>query len=379
MSITFHLLPDICEVIMGQSPPGDTYNESGVGLPFFQGKSEFGDLNPIPHKWCSAPRKTAEVGDILLSVRAPVGPTNIADRRCCIGRGLAALRAKNEIVLPDYLRYAIKYFEPKLASMGQGSTFEAISKADLHSLLIPIRDLRKQAVIVQLMMLSEEIISLRKASLKKIEEFIPSLFLDIFGNIVINEKNWKVESFSSVGTLDRGKSRHRPRDAAHLYGGRYPFIQTGDVANCGGLITTYSNTYSEEGLAQSRLWDIDTLCITIAANIAKTGILKIKACFPDSVVGFTADKSKVTNRYVQTWLSFLQPILEANAPQAAQKNINLQILRELPIPVPPLELQNLFEEKVTQINLLRLNQIEAINKSNDLFYSLLFEYFSSPI
>jgi type I restriction enzyme S subunit len=98
-------------------------------------------------------------------------------------------------------------------------------------------------------------------------------------------------------------------------------------------IRRYKSTYSELGLAQSKLWSSGTLCITIAANIAKTGILKLDACFPDSVVGFLPGSGVVTN-YVQAWLGFLQPTLEASAPQAAQKNINLEILRDLSIPVP---------------------------------------------
>jgi type I restriction enzyme S subunit len=115
--------------------------------------------------------------------------------------------------------------------------------------------------------------------------------------------------------------------------GPYPFIQTGDVAGCRGRITNFSATYSEKGLAQSRLWPAGTLCITIAANIAKTGILDFDACFPDSVVGFQ-DGNPAIITYVQCWMSFLQGHIEQMAPESAQKNINLEILRRLPVPVP---------------------------------------------
>ena len=97
---------------------------------------------------------------------------------------------------------------------------------------------------------------------------------------------WHLVKLSDLGEVNRGRSRHRPRDAAHLYGGSYPFIQTGDVKASGGRIVSYTQTYSEEGLAQSRLWPENTMCITIAANIAETGILTFPACFPDSVIGF---------------------------------------------------------------------------------------------
>lgn len=85
-------LPHVANIIMGQSPPGETYNTAGNRLPFFQGKAEFGEVHPTVRKWCSKPNKIAEAGDVLLSIRAPVGPTNVANQQCAIGRGLAAIR-----------------------------------------------------------------------------------------------------------------------------------------------------------------------------------------------------------------------------------------------------------------------------------------------
>ena len=110
---------------------------------------------------------------------------------------------------------------------------------------------------------------------------------------------WPSHRLNELGTVSRGRSRHRPRDAAHLYGGSYPFIQTADVKHAGLYITTYESTYSEAGLAQSKLWPPGTLCITIAANIADTAILGIEACFPDSVIGFIPDPKKSDARFIK--------------------------------------------------------------------------------
>ncbi len=148
--------------------------------------------------------------------------------------------------------------------------------------------------------------------------------------------------FSEVGTLDRGKSKHRPRNAPELLGGIHPLIQTGDVANSGGYITEYFSTYSDIGLAQSKMWKKGTLCITIAANIAKTGILTFDACFPDSVVGFQPNQH-VEVEFIQHWLGFLQKQLEETAPEVAQKNINLAILRDLDVIIPDKALQMKFK------------------------------------
>ena len=135
-------------------------------------------------------------------------------------------------------------------------------------------------------------------------------------------------------------------------------------------ITKYIKTYSELGFQQSKLWKAGTLCITIAANIAKTGILTFDACFPDSVVGFTPDK-KVTNiLYIHHLFGFFQMILEKNAPQAAQKNINLDILRNLRVPKPPIQLQNKFASIVEKIETIKVKYQVSLEELEGLYGSL---------
>ena len=148
-------------------------------------------------------------------------------------------------------------------------------------------------------------------------------------------EGWVWASLSQVGWLDRGKSKHRPRNAPHLYGGPYPFVQTGDIRHSDTFITSSDATYSEAGLAQSRLWPIGTMCITIAANIGKTAILSMEACFPDSVVGFLPATGELSLRYIEYSMRAIQQKLEEEAPATAQKNINLEILERSVIPIPP--------------------------------------------
>jgi type I restriction enzyme S subunit len=148
-------------------------------------------------------------------------------------------------------------------------------------------------------------------------------------------EGWVWATLSQIGWLDRGRSKHRPRNAPHLYGGPYPFVQTGDIRHADTFLSDVVATYSEAGLAQSRLWPVGTMCITIAANIGKTAILSMEACFPDSVVGFLADSDDVLIRYVEYFMRSAQQKLEDEAPATAQKNINLEILEKVAIPVPP--------------------------------------------
>jgi len=153
-------------------------------------------------------------------------------------------------------------------------------------------------------------------------------------------EGWAYASLDQIGELNRGKSKHRPRDDARLYGGSYPFIQTGDIRRSDGTILQHTQTYSEFGLSQSRLWPAGTLCITIAANIAETAILSYPACFPDSVVGFVQNDTLLNVRFVELFIRSEKSELEQYAPATAQKNINLAFLQGLAIPLPPLTEQS---------------------------------------
>ncbi|MBB1194048.1 hypothetical protein DNC80_10275 [Flavobacterium sp. SOK18b] len=187
-------------------------------------------------------------------------------------------------------------------------------------------------------------------------------------------KGWENVSLKEVCEVKRGKSKNRPRNAPELYGGNYPFIQTGDIRNAnGGYIKKYSQTYSEIGLAQSKLWPKGTLCITIAANIGETAILNFDACFPDSVVGLLSKKNILFNKYLNYFFISFKQKLEELAPATAQKNINVDILEKVNIPLAPFEEQHQIvqeiesrlsvadkmEESITQ----SLQQAEALRQS----------------
>ena len=160
---------------------------------------------------------------------------------------------------------------------------------------------------------------------------------------------WVWASLPQLGTLGRGRSKHRPRNEPALYGGSYPFIQTGIVRDSGGRIRKYDQTYSEAGLRQSLLWPAGTLCITIAANIAETGILTFDACFPDSIVGFVAATGGVSTPYVEFFMRTAKSNLEAYAPATAQKNINLEVLFDVAVPLPPEAEQHLIVERCEEL------------------------------
>ena len=456
-------IANVARVVMGQSPPSEHYNKVGHGVPFFQGKADFGKQHPTSRYWCTQPRKCASPGDILISIRAPVGPTNLASERCCIGRGLAALQPYNGIDR-YYLLLCLRAFEHQLEALGFGTTFVAINKTQLSSFSIPLPPSDEQQRIVakvdHLMALCDHLeaatterettrdklvtaslarlnvpdpdphtfqnhatfalqnfthLTIRPDQIKALRQTI--LNLAIRGKVVAQEPNdepawelmkriaadretlgtrgafikskhlppidtsdapfilppgWAWVRFPEVGMFGRGKSKHRPRNDPILYtNGTYPFIQTGDVARSQGSIRTYRSRYNDVGLAQSALWPEGTLCITIAANIADSGILTFDACFPDSVVGLVAHDCFESTRFFEYFIRTAKNDLQEFAPSTAQKNINLGILTEVLVPLPPLAELDRIVAKVDELLALCDRLEESLNTGIDTRRRLL--------
>lgn len=195
--------------------------------------------------------------------------------------------------------------------------------------------------------------------------------------------SWVWSTITQLGELNRGKSKHRPRNDSSLYGGDYPFVQTGDVRAADGLLTTYKQTYSDKGLAQSRLWPVGTMCITIAANIAETAILGIEACFPDSVVGFIPQNKNVSVEYIEFFFRTAKEDLDRYAPATAQKNINLAILETVSVPFMSVaeqqELVFQVSEKLDATNRAEATIDSKIKKSASFKTSILAKAFSGDL
>jgi type I restriction enzyme S subunit len=164
------------------------------------------------------------------------------------------------------------------------------------------------------------------------------------------KNNWKKYKLTDLGTLARGKSKNRPRDAAFLYGGKYPFIQTGDIKGSNHRIYSYTQTYSEAGLQQSKLWPKDTICVTIAANIGDTAILNFPACFPDSVLGFVADKTKCDVDFIEYLLQYYKREIQSHSIGSVQDNINLGTFEKVEFNLPPLPEQQAIAEILSSLD-----------------------------
>lgn len=289
------------------------------------------------------------------------------------------LSSKNPSELSmKYLYYFLEKYLDILRLQSIGGVIKYIKLENLTNCKLYLPSLKTQQRIANILDHASELIEKRKEQLTETDRLIQSVFYEMFGDPVKNELNWKLETLSKLGTLGRGKSQHRPRNAPELLGGEYPFIQTGDVANSGIYIKEFKNTYSELGLQQSKMWPKGTLCITIAANIAKTGILTFDSCFPDSVVGLETN-GKTNVIFMHVWFSFFQKILEANAPESAQKNINLKILSDLEVICPPINFQNNFSYIIEEIEAQKRVMEESLKEMENNYNVLMQKAFRGEL
>ena len=296
-------------------------------------------------------------GTVIMSFKLTVGRAAIADCDLYTNEAIMSFVPKPGYdILTDYLYYYLrghKWIGANKAVMGQ-----TLNKKSISDNVFVLPPLPVQEQICSLLDKMNRVIEAKKEQLKELDNLAQAIFYDMFGDPVENNRGWGSRPISSIGELSRGVSKHRPRNAPELLGGTMPLLQTGDVSNSGMYIRDYTSTYSELGILQSRVWHKGTLCITIAANIGKCSILTFDACFPDSIVGFIPFDN-VLVEYMFFAFSAIQKTLEENAMGVAQKNINLAILNQLVLAVPPLDKQQAFAEKVEAIE----RQKELINQS----------------
>ena len=333
-------LGDVCEIIMGQSPPSATYNSQGIGLPFFQGKAEFTELYPVVKKWCTTPNKIALPNDILLSVRAPVGATNVSNQKCCIGRGLAAIRYEGF----KYVYYFLQSIEQLLDKKGTGTTFRAISGETIRTTEIPIPPIPEQQAIVSKI---EELLSdlengkqqLQTAQ-QQLKVYRQSLLKWAFDGRLTNKdvkdgelpKGWKWVKVSEISNVVRGGSP-RPAGDPKYYDGNIPFLKVRDITkDSNPYLTTFEYSIKEAGLHKTRLIKPNTLLLSNSgATLGIPKIAMIDATMNDGIAAFL-DLDQRSNLYLYYfWLSKTKELRNINM-GAAQPNLNTDIIKNYLVP-----------------------------------------------
>ena len=337
------------------------------------------DWNKLP--FCVITEKRKDIrryllkkGDLVIARAGTTGVSVLVDRdlgNVIFGSYLIKVRL-NRRVHPSFIHYFCqsRFYWRHIISSQAGSTLKNINLPTLKSLKIPIPKLEEQRGIVEVLSVVDLAIQKTDEIIAKTERLkrglMQTLLTKGIGHKKFKEtpigkipKTWQVMRLKEVATVQRGKFAHRPRNDPRFYGGKIPFIQTGDIARASGIIKEYSQTLNEEGLKISKLFKKGTIVISIAGNIGDVGILGFDACFPDSVVGISVG-NKINKLFLMYLLQYFKHELSGKAPRSTQKNINLQILESLKIPVPPLSEQ----EKIAKIlfTIDKKLQIENENK-----------------
>ena len=366
-------LPELCEIQYGYAFDSACFTENNTCLPLVRirdvkrGYSETFYSGNYPSDY------VIDSGSLLVGMDGEFNIARWKGGHALLNQRVCKITAKED-VNEEYIRFALSKALKKIENRTAFVTVKHLSAKELNQLEIDVPNYTTQTDIAKVLTQIESIISARQRQFQKLDELVKARFIELFGDPVYNSKRLPIQRLCKLGSLDRGRSQHRPRNDPKLLNGPYPLIQTGEVASAGLYITKYKNTYSELGLRQSKMWSAGALCITIAANIAQTAILTFDACFPDSVVGFLPNDS-INAIYMHYWFGFFQKILEKQAPQVAQKNINLKILSELNVIVPTQEKQEQFAAFVEQTDKSKVAIQKALDEAQLLFDSLMQKYF----
>lgn len=165
-------------------------------------------------------------------------------------------------------------------------------------------------------------------------------------NATIYNDSWNTKKLYELGDFSRGKSKHRPRNDPKLFdNGEYPLVQTGDIKAATLYVSKHEAAYNEFGLSQSKLWPTGTLCITIAANIAETGILAYPMCFPDSIVGFTANQAETSEQFMHYIFTYIRQSIQNSVSGSIQDNINIEYLKSLDFKIP----EKSYQDKIVSV------------------------------
>ena len=373
-------LKDVCDINMGQSPTSDSYNDAGDGVPFFQGNADFGDRYPITRKWCNAPTKIAQPGDILISVRAPIGAINYAKEECCIGRGLAAVTPDRDKVSPDFVFWFLKGKKEELNSKGTGSTFKAISRKVLEEILVPNVDLKEQSKYAEILEKIYFVQKSQKQELKYLDDLIKARFVEMFGDPTTNLKGWDEIALSKKLNVIGGYA-FRSNQFDEISG--IPILRIGNIN--AGFFKPINLVYwkEDDNLQRYAVYPGD-LVMSLTGTVGKDDYGNVCILGNDYEMYYLNQrnakleiKEGLDKYYLSNLLKFeqIRKRLTGISRGVRQANISNKDILNLVVPVPPIELQKQFADFVRQTDKSKVAVQKALDETQMLFDSLMQEYF----
>ena len=373
-------LGDVCNIVMGQSPPSTTYNDEGIGMPFLQGKAEFTELSPEPTKYCTKKLRVSAVGSVLMSVRAPVGDVNLADREYIIGRGLTSISLKQGN--NRFLLYLFLHAKREIKAQSSGSTFKSINKTTINDFGIALPPLPEQRAIAHVLQTIQEAKFTRQREIALERERKAALMDALFSHGTKGEphkqteigeipESWEVVQIGEIGKVITGNT---PKTSVpEYYGGPYMFITPGDISE--PQYVTKTNRYvSVEGLKVLRPLPRDSvLVVCIGSTIGKTAMTSAEQSATNQQINAIIPKAKAFSHYVYYAVTYRSRSLPALAGRAAVPIVKKSSFAKFLIPFPPLSEQRTIAHVFRAIDekIAALEQESA--QLDELFHAMLEE------
>lgn len=349
-------LGEATEVEMGQSPPGDTYNSDGDGLPFLQGSAEFGERVPSPNRWCSAPTRVAEPGDLLVSVRAPVGDTNFADARLAIGRGLARVRSTS-VATSDFLRLVIQAEVGRLNQNAGGGMFASITAKNLRGFRVAIPPVTEQRRIVDLIESVDSYIDSLQTQVEANRAARSALLAELLSN---PGDDWKFARLGDVSTLQIGRTPPRSEEKYWSTELERPFCTIADMngRHCRPVREGVTELAEQEGKAKRM--SAGTLLMSFKLTIGRVAFADCDLFPNEAIVSILPDRRAVTAEFLYYFLGS-QDLTRESGQAVKGKTLNGASLRSIEVILPSLEEQR---EIINLIDAVE-RQIESVDSQRD--------------
>ena len=270
-------LGEVAQINMGSAPPSLSYNSVGAGVPLIAGAGDFGKENPVQKKWTTEPTRITEIGDLIVCVRATIGNLNWANKKYCLGRGVAGIRSKNAKIELNFAFHYINSKKNELVKLGTGSTFLAIRKADLEKFPFPDLGLKEQKRIAAILDKADGIRKKREKALQLADSFLRATFLEMFGDPVTNPKGWDSLPLKELGKVSTGTTPSGQKNA--MFGTEIPFVTPGDLETD----TITKRFLTKEGAENSRTVRKGATFVCCIGTIGKIDIAKNLSAFNQQI------------------------------------------------------------------------------------------------
>ncbi|MFD1955318.1 restriction endonuclease subunit S [Paenibacillus thailandensis] len=380
----YYKLSEVTEIIMGQAPPGESYNEEGLGVPLIGGASDLGDNYPNPKKYTTASSKLSKTGDIIMCIRATIGDLNWADKEYALGRGVAAFRV-TERISASYLYYWLLSQKQHFLNMGKGATFLQITKKDIEDTVIPLVDIEEQKQIGIILDKAQTLIERRKVAIAKLDELVQAVFIDMFGDPSSNNKGWNEASIGELSTLVSSGSTPLGGSQAYKEKG-IPFIRSQNILM--NRLTLDDIVYIDEDThnRMKRTWvkHNDVLLNITGASIGRVAVYEGDSDFANvnqHVCIIRLKDSILIPRFCEYMIShpnYQRYIMSFNV-GGTREAFNFQQIKKFKVICPPIAIQEKFLSIIKAINKNRETNLIQLQQLESNFQALLQKAFKGEL